>query len=903
MVYISAQQAATKWGISKRRVQVLCTENRIKNATRIGNMWVVPEDALKPADGRVQTHHTVESPTARVARNALKKLAVNAYHEINEKLNNPSTSKMVFVSLLATTIFCDIQNDELSQDKNEEFQMISAELLEDDFKKSSQRSFYEMFSYLILDFEKYIYRYSDYVDDILSWAYQYVNKLSLDSGLESTQFFTEEYMIEYLTKDISKTTTATSVYLDPACGGGNFLSHILNQLFALRYRELDNPIACIENIFNALYGYELDPNLAAVASVNLKLKALMLLAKVRQVSTVDWRLFCPNIFTSVVPSGFGFLEADFATHKIRRVADGKRENLESLTAVATVIYTNPPFQTVKGMASSMKEHLKKYFPDAKCDLCNAFILQCIDKIQTGGTIGLVTQSSWMYLDSFENLRREVISNNIIGSIADLGSGAFYDLSGEKANVALVRVSKIPHTNACVKVLTVRDIPLKEKAAVLAKASDSELLMQQTQLFGGEHMAFSLNKNDQNAVHTMPGKYGDYGIPMQGTSTGDAARLIGYYWEHLNDPEWIPVSKGGSYSRWCGLNSYVLKWGADGEYIRATKGSALRNTKYFDRTSLVYSDTGTSGFNARLLEEGQLFVASGPGIRDIAGSPYAHLALLNSRVFSYYLRALSPKLTVAAGYISRVPVPAGLLDRTELDRVGRECYDRKREQLKVRPNNLEWQVPVIEFESLDAFAWQLFVKEMQDELAKLSYEKKLDDIIIEAYMLDRAELSKLDETVGIPAAAITGTPVMNKLDKTMAQALGVNCQIIRTRVNKQSLGCDGLLEFIARKEQVSPKLIVELISSSPEMFAECKAKYKNLVLHNVVLAILGFRVETRDDIQMLELRQRFYEMYPGLRNEWDTVEEWIAMQFNSIHAQAFSNRPYYHYEDGMVTRKI
>ena len=130
--------------------------------------------------------------------------------------------------------------------------------------------------------------------------------------------------------------------------------------------------------------------------MNLKLKALMLLAKVQQVSTVDWRLFCPNIFTSVEPNGFGFLEADFSTHRIRRVADGKRENLESMTAVATEIYTNPPFQTVKGMASSMKEHLKKHFPNAKCDLCNAFILQCIDKIQTGGTIGLVTQSSWMY---------------------------------------------------------------------------------------------------------------------------------------------------------------------------------------------------------------------------------------------------------------------------------------------------------------------------------------------------------------------------------------------------------------------------------------------------------------------------------------------------------------------------
>lgn len=161
MGYISAQQAATKWGISKRRVQVLCTENRIKNATRIGNMWVVPEDALKPADGRVQTHHTVESPTARAARTALKKLTVNAYQEINGKLNNPSTSKMVFVSLLATTIFCDIQNDESSNEKDDVFLMISSELLEIEFKESSRRSFWEMFSSLVSDFEKYIYRYAD----------------------------------------------------------------------------------------------------------------------------------------------------------------------------------------------------------------------------------------------------------------------------------------------------------------------------------------------------------------------------------------------------------------------------------------------------------------------------------------------------------------------------------------------------------------------------------------------------------------------------------------------------------------------------------------------------------------------------------------------------------------------
>lgn len=49
---ITAQEAAEKWGITRRRVQILCVENRIKGAKRLGNMWVIPKDAEKPIDGR-----------------------------------------------------------------------------------------------------------------------------------------------------------------------------------------------------------------------------------------------------------------------------------------------------------------------------------------------------------------------------------------------------------------------------------------------------------------------------------------------------------------------------------------------------------------------------------------------------------------------------------------------------------------------------------------------------------------------------------------------------------------------------------------------------------------------------------------------------------------------------------
>ena len=52
MEYMSAREAADKWGISQRRVAVLCSENRIDNATMVGNMWIIPTTAEKPVDAR-----------------------------------------------------------------------------------------------------------------------------------------------------------------------------------------------------------------------------------------------------------------------------------------------------------------------------------------------------------------------------------------------------------------------------------------------------------------------------------------------------------------------------------------------------------------------------------------------------------------------------------------------------------------------------------------------------------------------------------------------------------------------------------------------------------------------------------------------------------------------------------
>ena len=56
--YISVQQAADKWGISKRRIQKLCEENRIDGVVRFGYAWAIPKDAEKPADARKKKFDT-----------------------------------------------------------------------------------------------------------------------------------------------------------------------------------------------------------------------------------------------------------------------------------------------------------------------------------------------------------------------------------------------------------------------------------------------------------------------------------------------------------------------------------------------------------------------------------------------------------------------------------------------------------------------------------------------------------------------------------------------------------------------------------------------------------------------------------------------------------------------------
>ncbi len=50
--YMTVKEAAKIWGLSERRVQILCSEHRIEGVVHLSRVWLIPQNAQKPADAR-----------------------------------------------------------------------------------------------------------------------------------------------------------------------------------------------------------------------------------------------------------------------------------------------------------------------------------------------------------------------------------------------------------------------------------------------------------------------------------------------------------------------------------------------------------------------------------------------------------------------------------------------------------------------------------------------------------------------------------------------------------------------------------------------------------------------------------------------------------------------------------
>ena len=94
------------------------------------------------------------------------------------------------------------------------------------------------------------------------------------------------------------------------------------------------------------------------------------------------------------------------------------------------VVANPPYMGSSNMGGELKEYVNEHYPDGNKDLFAAFILRNLQLIMPNALLGMITMQSWMFLSSFENLRKGLLAKHSIETMAHLGAGAFDSINGE-----------------------------------------------------------------------------------------------------------------------------------------------------------------------------------------------------------------------------------------------------------------------------------------------------------------------------------------------------------------------------------------------------------------------------------------------------------------------------------------
>lgn len=779
-----------------------------------------------------------------------------------------------------------------------EFLYVKQSLSKDDFNK-------------ICEHIQGFYSIPDPDENIISWVYQYLkrdlekhafgnigngnNKIEGNDILFTTQFFTDEYMVKHLVDkvfDMKKEQIPNVLFVDPASGGGNFLTYTFNKLYEWYYTNTNQTSSdIIKSIFSKnLLGYDLDTHLAKIASLSLYVNAFK--------KNILQEYVDIYIYGGVEEDIYGYLANDIKSNIINKqdfnnVVTAARRNKMDL-----VFITNPPFMGKRDMDRSLKTFLTNQYPTCKGDLCVSFIYKLMQDIKHNDIIAVVSQNSWLNLSSLKLFRKELLKNYHIHECVDLGSNAFVDISGEKTNVVLCTIGKQNNStlNAESVFINLKSESHKMKVSVLTgRTIEGTRINSSLFLDNSSYEICYQLENNFSSLKALP-TYGSFARCMQGTSTGNNKEFIKYIWEPvLNPEEWRLVSKGGGYSKWNGLNYFKVKWGKDASLIKANPGSALRNIEHINNTDLVYSDTGTLGLNVRLLEPGQVFMASGPGIMIKDGKPLCHMAFLNSRIATFLLKVRNPKFTISAGYISSLPIVESLLHSENIEKQAKACVKYKKSYLSNKLPNIEFKHDdYSKINNIDDYVIRCIVNDIANDLKRYKAEFLIDKEIATAFNFSKEEMNDIYIITGGFDIYENNTSDISieQLDIALSSTLNENCMSVGKRINGFAVGSESILEVVGYNLSIAPERLYDIIIKNASELNRLKNKYKTDLLHKIIIYIVGLEtLEGFPKIITLDYIEKSIELnFPVIYRELSISKEIIQNIITTHHPKSFLGRP-------------
>lgn len=364
--------------------------------------------------------------------------------------------------------------------------------------------------------------------------------------------------------------------------------------------------------------------------------------------------------------------------------EATQQRLQELVAVGEVlaqkyevVVTNPPYLGSSRFNDKLDAYVKEHFKDEKSDLSMVMYRQSLDSYSVhNGLVAFITTSSWMFLSSFEKLRRYIMQNKSFVSIVDFGSELFEGKVGHNVITSwITRNAQIDANLLGIRLVEYCYSRRNEKITEFHNRRNWHYVKQSNfAKIPGAPVAYWVS---ENVIKTFEyDKIGDVAKPRQGLATG-CNDIFLRYWDEVDcnkinfaaisiknavesAKKWFPYNKGGDYRKWYGNNEFIVNWEHDGNLIRNFKNeqgklrSRPQNTDYYFKKSFSWSLITSGGISFRYKPNGFIFDVAGMSCFTDKNLEY-FLALCNTPVVDAYMKIIAPTINYQAGDIAKIPV--------------------------------------------------------------------------------------------------------------------------------------------------------------------------------------------------------------------------------------------------------
>jgi hypothetical protein len=420
-----------------------------------------------------------------------------------------------------------------------------------------------------------------------------------------------------------------------------------------------------------------------------------------------------------------------------------------------VVVTNPPYMGAGGMGGKLSEFVKKNYPDSKADLFACFIEKGNAMAKCDCYNCMVTMQSWMFLSSFETMRKQILHTKTITNLMHMENMVMGIAFGTA--VTVFRNNAVQGYKGTYNQIKMADIV--DDAPVQFPNYSNRFTQTSTDNFEkipGSPVAYWASEAYLNACATG-NNIGKVAFPKTGMTTGDNNRFLRLWSEVENykicytalssadashtGAKWFPYLKGGDFRRWYGNKAYVINWYNNGSEVKnnikpnGLKAASVRSESLYFNPLISWSAVSSGVFACRFNNGGALFDSGGSSLLVDKDGMYI-LALMNSKVGQYSLNLSNPTINYQPGDIAGIPVV--ISNKATVEKLASENTTCSKSDWDCFETSWDFTThPLVRGETTVKEAFASWQSECNDRFNQLkSNEEELNRIFIDIYGLQR-----------------------------------------------------------------------------------------------------------------------------------------------------------------------